>query len=96
VPLGWYESKLKEQGGKCAICGSKKSRSGISDKFFVDHDHNCCGDGCKNCIRGLLCSWCNFRLGYSELMDKPDLYSKAEKKYLKKYKKSADLKKRRK
>jgi hypothetical protein len=48
---------LKDQGNKCAICGSlspgKKETS-----FHVDHDHE------TGKVRGLLCELCNVGLGY--------------------------------
>ncbi len=35
VNLAWYDRKLKEQGGHCALCSStEKSR-----RLHVDHDH---------------------------------------------------------
>jgi hypothetical protein len=46
-----YERMLKEQEGKCAICGEKPER------LCVDHDHK------TEIIRGLLCSRCNKMLG---------------------------------
>ena len=61
-----YDWLLAEQHGKCALCG-------ILTKYtlHVDHDHNQCGhqqifapdqrraQGCRQCIRGLLCRFCN-------------------------------------
>ena len=51
-----YEAKLFEQGGGCAICGSKIP-AGNSPYFRADHNHK---TG-KN--RGLLCQPCNAGLG---------------------------------
>jgi hypothetical protein len=47
------------QGGACAICG----RTG--ERLQVDHDHRHCPgrEGCRRCIRGLLCGRCNTALG---------------------------------
>jgi len=55
-----YEKLLKEQDGRCAICGrldGHRSRYGTSCKLAVDHDHK---DGT---VRGLLCNNCNRGLG---------------------------------
>jgi hypothetical protein len=89
----WYLDKLEEQGRGCGICGSDDP--GVSHRYvlFVDHDHKCCapgdrnnrGDTCGKCLRGLLCSPCNIRLGLIEKRGRLDLASKAELKYLKKY-----------
>jgi hypothetical protein len=49
-----FESKLSEQGGKCAICGTTDSGSMA---FHADHDHK---TGQK---RGVLCHKCNTGLG---------------------------------
>jgi hypothetical protein len=48
------------QGGACAICG----RTGIP--LHVDHDHRHCPgkEGCRRCVRGLLCNRCNSALGW--------------------------------
>lgn len=48
-----YESMLKVQGGKCAVCLLKK-------KLCVDHDHK------TKKVRGLLCSRCNIMVAYFE------------------------------
>jgi hypothetical protein len=63
-----YERMLAEQGGGCAICGSKTSKAIIRGKevlFHVDHDHE------TGVVRGLLCAKCNLGLGSFE--DEPDL-----------------------
>jgi hypothetical protein len=49
-----FESKLAEQDGKCAICGTTDSGSMA---FHADHDHK---TGQK---RGVLCHKCNTGLG---------------------------------
>lgn len=48
------------QGGRCAICLRPEER------LFVDHDHRHCGpgEGCRLCVRGLLCNGCNSALGW--------------------------------
>src|SRR5690349_20464048 len=51
------DAMLAEQGGGCAICGSKVSKTKISDRFHIDHDHK------TNRVRGLLCNHCNVAIG---------------------------------
>lgn len=51
-----YESLLKQQGGKCAICAAKKP-GGRTKMFFIDHCHT------NGNVRGLLCMRCNTGLG---------------------------------
>jgi len=52
-----YEEKLKEQGGRCAICGSYATQNKKHKRFSLDHCHK------TNTIRGLLCDRCNVGLG---------------------------------
>jgi hypothetical protein len=63
----WYEAKLAEQGGHCALCPQTVV---AGRKFlFIDHDHRCC-DGqktCGSCVRGILCYRCNTFLGQLEV-----------------------------
>ena len=67
-----YDMLLRQQDGKCAICGKLPKKSG--KRLSVDHDHN------TGVIRGLLCFRCNFGLSYfSEdfnIMKKAYLYLK--------------------
>lgn len=67
-----YESLLDEQKGVCAICG--KPNPSPDRKLSVDHCHD------TLYIRGLLCTKCNFGLGYfdddEELMKKAIIYLK--------------------
>ena len=59
ITLEDYELMLKNQGGKCAICGSKAG--GKKGQYFaVDHCHK------SNAVRGLLCTKCNVSLGWFE------------------------------
>lgn len=57
-----YDAIFEVQGGMCPICLEAK---GITKRLAVDHDHRHPGcehdpsKGCRNCIRGLLCSRCN-------------------------------------
>lgn len=52
-----YELLLLEQGGGCAICGSRVSSRTRNERLAVDHDS---GTGK---VRGLLCGSCNRALG---------------------------------
>lgn len=51
-----YKSLLKEQNGVCAICGKPNVRA--SRNLSIDHCHK------TKFVRGLLCTKCNFGLGY--------------------------------
>lgn len=42
--------------GACQACGSTR-------RLCLDHDHAHCERGCRECIRGVLCSNCNTALG---------------------------------
>jgi Recombination endonuclease VII len=64
--ITYAELEIK-YGNKCNICyqpeTSKHNRTKRPRiKLCVDHDHSCCDYGCRNCIRGLLCSNCNRKL----------------------------------
>lgn len=54
----WYNNKLEEQGGTCAICGTSEVQRKGHTHFHIDHCH---GTGK---VRGLLCDLCNRGLGY--------------------------------
>ncbi len=54
LTLDAYKAILESQGGRCAICGEYPDKRPLS----VDHDHHTMK------IRGLLCTSCNFGLGY--------------------------------
>jgi hypothetical protein len=65
----WYKKTLAEQGGHCALCNTVPE----GRRFQVDHDHKCCPTErngnrrtCGECVRGLLCEFCNTRLGHLE------------------------------
>lgn len=65
ITLGQRAVLLKEQGGGCAICGTKRPGS---KGWALDHDHACCGrpsdaKTCGKCIRGVLCGRCNLAIG---------------------------------
>lgn len=69
-----FNSMLKQQGGKCAICDKPQDES---IKFLsIDHDHR------TNKNRGLLCSNCNRGIGL--LQDDINILQSAIK-YLKRY-----------
>lgn len=74
-----YETLLKKQNGRCAICRRKDKRA-----LSVDHDHSHCPgeQSCRLCNRGLLCNRCNKKLA---VVEDEDFISKALV-YLKKYK----------
>jgi hypothetical protein len=50
----WYDQKLAEQGGGCAVCGGGPSKG--DRNLAVDHDHK------TGAIRGILCHYCNTAL----------------------------------
>ncbi len=58
-----YEEMKTEQDGRCRICGVHEDD--LDKPLFIDHDHTHCGGefGCPVCVRGLLCSGCNWLLG---------------------------------
>lgn len=63
ISLERYEEMVREQGGRCAICGevprrwNKRPVKYIEPLAFdVDHDHR------TGRVRGLLCSVCNARV----------------------------------
>lgn len=60
-----YEAKLAAQGGVCACCGREPREAEV---FHVDHDHKCCPGktSCGECIRDLLCVYCNTTVGKLE------------------------------
>ena len=62
-----YLNMLVWQGGACAIC--KLSVDGY--RLSVDHDHACCPGktSCGRCVRGLLCTRCNWTLGRIEVVE---------------------------
>lgn len=60
-----YWDLYELQGGRCAICRWAK---GQKKRLAVDHDHKCPMPhprevGCEQCVRGLLCTFCNRLIG---------------------------------
>ena len=62
--INWHNAKMAEQNGHCALCEFVPGERHL----HADHDHGCCpgNKSCGKCLRGLLCSKCNIRLGYLE------------------------------
>lgn len=56
ITLAQYVALFHQQGGVCSLCQKMDTESG--KPLFVDHDH------ATGKVRGLLCSTCNFGLGY--------------------------------
>src|SRR5436305_10303350 len=59
VTAEWYEAKLAEQNGVCAICGKPEKMviKGKAVRLAVDHDEQ------TGRVRGLLCTACNRGIG---------------------------------
>lgn len=73
VDEAWYEAKLEEQGGHCALC--LKTKGAGRGYLFVDHNH------ATGKTRGLLCETCNFHL---HSIEKPG-WGKAALSYIERY-----------
>lgn len=96
VPKGWYAAKFEEQGCHCALCPETLGSRGHA-RLSIDHDHNCCvgtsgAKSCGKCVRGILCTDCNHRLGNLEMtmadgdvIPRPDTWTAQAFAYLKKY-----------
>jgi len=56
VTKEWFEDKMDQQEGVCAICGRPPSEK----RLHVDHNHT------SGLPRGLLCVTCNMRVGVLE------------------------------
>lgn len=86
ISLEDYDRLLEKQGGVCALCErtpeevqAGKTRGGYIKPLCVDHDHDCCPTHitCGNCVRQLLCHFCN--LGMGAFRDDPEILLKAAK-----------------
>lgn len=58
-----YDKMFEAQNGCCAICGQPETTTtkfGATRLISIDHDHK------TGKIRGLLCTYCNTRLGWYE------------------------------
>lgn len=74
ITLNDYNTFLRQQHERCAICHGKEINQKGSTRFCIDHDHRT-GE-----VRGLLCHKCNKGLG--NFKDSPVLLENA-KRYLK-------------
>jgi hypothetical protein len=68
IGLNDYHQLLEDQGGGCAICGTKEIK-GKGSYHHIDHCHE------TGVIRGVLCHHCNTGLG--AFSDNVHLFSKA-------------------
>lgn len=57
LSLEEYNQMFEDQHGSCKICGVHQSQ--LAKPLFVDHCHT------TGAVRGLLCTHCNFVLGYA-------------------------------
>jgi hypothetical protein len=71
VPIDFYDLLYNYQEGKCALC---KWATGARKRLANDHDHKCCPGPviCGECLRGLLCGFCNEVMG--RWGDNPDTF----------------------
>ena len=77
----WFDAKMQEQDGKCAVCHQP-----FTETPHIDHNHECCPQlrSCDKCRRGLLCEDCN--LGLGRFKDNPTVLANAIQ-YVNQYKK---------
>jgi len=88
----WYEKKLRDQGGHCALCAATQFTH--RKRMGVDHDHSCCPKrGCGACNRGILCATCNYRIGQLEavlreaqVLPQPNSWTEKAMRYIDSYK----------
>lgn len=62
-----FDAMLAQQGGRCYVSACGATEPGGPGTWQVDHDHSCCPGirSCGDCVRGLLCHYCNITLGYA-------------------------------
>lgn len=53
INYAYYESRLKEQNNRCALCN--KHKSNFSKRMHLDHNHT------TGKVRAILCYYCNRR-----------------------------------
>ena len=60
LTLEQYNDMVREQNGRCAICGNEETamRAGVIKRLSVDHDHT------TGQVRQLLCHACNLAIGH--------------------------------
>ena len=70
LTLEQYGALVEYADNKCYICNEPETamQAGRVISLSIDHDHACCpGEGsCGDCVRGLLCFYCNSRLSWIE------------------------------
>lgn len=77
VDVEWYDSKIIEQDGVCALC---RNTCLTGNRLAVDHDHR------TGQVRGLICMRCNISLERAEGIDG---WLETTIKYLEKYRSTA-------
>ena len=75
-----YTEMLELQGGVCAICKQPEMVVRRGDRvpvLSVDHDHACCPGtkSCGECVRQLLCHYCNVTIGFIERVGSVDPFA---------------------
>jgi hypothetical protein len=88
ISLEDYDSQFSKQNGLCALCSDPLP---IDRQAAIDHDHACTHsarvklnkfhNGCRECIRGLLCDDCNLKM-LPVLENHPHLQTECVKNYL--------------
>lgn len=75
LTLDELDQLAEEQDHACAICG-------FTGPLVIDHDHAAAEEdghdpshGCRRCVRGLVCDYCN--TGLAKFQDRPDVLRSA-------------------